>query len=140
MEKNEILQELIDYYTKGNKRQFAFMIGMSPQAITAWLRRNTFDVDVLSTKCKNINPAYLLTGEGSMLLSEDNNTPYQAQKVSNNTADINELLAIAHALQEQSVNNAELLRKTQEQFDKVLNMFERVLALQEKINSNNTTI
>lgn len=133
MEKSDILLNLIDYYTQGNKRRFAEMIGMTPQGISTWLDRNKFNYDILFAKCENVNPHYLLTGEGSITLSEDDNTPYMLKEPvpQSNNSQINELLAIAHTLHEQSVNNAELLKKTQEQFDRVLNMFERVVSLME---------
>lgn len=72
MEKKDILLELIKHYTCGNKEQFAKMVGTSPQNISTWISRNTFNVDKILTKCVGINPSYILTGEGPML---KNNTP-----------------------------------------------------------------
>lgn len=70
MEKNEILLRLIEYYTNGNKTKFSEMINVSPSAVTAWIRRNTFDVQRICTYCTDVNPNYLLRGEGPIVTSD----------------------------------------------------------------------
>ena len=67
MEKKDRLLRLIEHYADGNKSEFARMIGISPQAISTWISRNTFDMDVIYSKCVNISPEWLLTGKGPML-------------------------------------------------------------------------
>ena len=67
MEKKDRLLRLIEHYADGNKSEFARMIGISPQAISTWISRNTFDLDVIYSKCVNISPEWLLTGKGPML-------------------------------------------------------------------------
>ena len=67
MEKKDRLLKLIEHYADGNKSEFARMIGISPQAISTWISRNTFDIDVIYAKCVNISPEWLLTGKGPML-------------------------------------------------------------------------
>ena len=62
-----MLEGLIEHYTKGNKAQFAKLLGVSAQTISAWIARNTFDSELIYTKCRYINASWLLTGEGSML-------------------------------------------------------------------------
>ncbi len=67
MDKTKMLEGLIEHYTKGNKAQFAKLLGVSAQTISAWIARNTFDAELIYTKCRCVNPSWLLTGEGSML-------------------------------------------------------------------------
>lgn len=78
MDKCKMVQQLIDYYTDGNKAKFARMIGISPQAVSTWLTRNTYDSELIFAKCKGLSPRWLLTGEGDMLMkssvSMDNNS------------------------------------------------------------------
>jgi len=67
MEKKEILQQLINYYTDGNKSRFAEMLEVTPQAVSSWMSRNTFDLDRVYSKCEGVSAHWLLTGEGEMM-------------------------------------------------------------------------
>ena len=70
MEKGKILDKIIDFYTHGNYRQFAKQIDVKYQTVMAWKYRNSFDVDIISAKCKEINYQFIVTGEEPMLKSE----------------------------------------------------------------------
>ena len=68
MEKKDILESLINYYTDGNKAQFAAKLGVKPQTINTWIGRNSFDVELVYSKCKGVSGDWLLSGgEGEML-------------------------------------------------------------------------
>ena len=67
MDKTKMLEGLIRHYTKGNKAQFAKLLGVSAQTISAWIARNTFDAELIYAKCRYVDSSWLLTGEGSML-------------------------------------------------------------------------
>ena len=67
MDKKTILECLINHYTDGNKSAFAKKLGVKPQTINTWLLRNTFDIDLIYSKCAGISASWLLTGEGEML-------------------------------------------------------------------------
>ena len=67
MDKKTMLECLINHYTDGNKAAFAKMLGVNPQQISHWIRRNTFDNELLFAKCKGVSSSWLLTGEGEML-------------------------------------------------------------------------
>lgn len=71
MEKKDRLLSLIGHYSGGNKSEFARMIGVSPQAVSTWITRNTFDIDIIYAKCLNVSPDWLLTGKGNMLKEEE---------------------------------------------------------------------
>ena len=73
MTKKERLEAIIAHYGDGKPSQFAKSIGVAPSTISSWLARDTFDYDLLFAKCENINSAWLLTGEGDMLLSSSGN-------------------------------------------------------------------
>ena len=72
MDKTKMLEGLIEHYTKGNKAQFAKLLGVSAQTISAWIARNTFDSELIYTKCRYVNASWLLTGEGTMLQEAEN--------------------------------------------------------------------
>ena len=71
MEKRDILEQLICHYANGNKAKFATLLGVSPQSISTWLARNTFDVDKIYANCVGVSGDWLLTGVGSMLKSNE---------------------------------------------------------------------
>ena len=73
MTKKERLEAIIAHYGDGKPSQFAKSIGVAPSTISSWLARDTFDYELLFAKCENINSAWLLTGEGDMLLSSPDN-------------------------------------------------------------------
>ncbi len=67
MDKKQMLGAIIDYYTGGNKAKFSTILEVSPQTISAWMARNTFDSELIYAKCSEISAEWLLTGQGSML-------------------------------------------------------------------------
>lgn len=67
MDKKERLLALIDHFANENKTQFAGMIGVSPQGLSTWISRDTFDTERIYSKCVGVSPHWLLTGEGPML-------------------------------------------------------------------------
>lgn len=72
MDKKEMLEAMISHYTNGNKAKFATLLGVSAQTISAWGTRNTFDSELIYTKCIGISANWLLTGKGSMLNERNN--------------------------------------------------------------------
>lgn len=71
--KSQILNELIAYKGFRTKTEFASFVGILPQTLSKWLDRNTFDTDTMIVKFPEINPFWLVTGDGPMLLSEATN-------------------------------------------------------------------
>lgn len=66
--KSERVNSLVSYFTNGNKSEFARMLGTTPQVVATWIARDTINYDLIYAKCENINPHWLLTGEGDMIL------------------------------------------------------------------------
>ena len=85
MNKNARIQKLILYYCGGNKSKFAEKLGIKPQTLAGWEKRNTLDYDLIFAKCENLSAKWLLTGEGEML----ENAP---KKNSEDSKTISELL------------------------------------------------
>lgn len=67
MSKGEMLDAIKTHLNMTKNADFARFLGISSQAVSNWYTRNTFDAELLYTKCDFINPAWLLTGKGSML-------------------------------------------------------------------------
>lgn len=68
-----MLLSLIEHYSNGNKAQFANRLGITPQGVSTWLKRNTFDSELIFAQCEDLSAQWLLTGKGSML--KDNDIP-----------------------------------------------------------------
>ena len=79
MDKTTMLECLINQYTDGNKAAFARMLTITPQVLSQWLARSSFDNELLFAKCKGVSASWLLTGEGEMF--EAPSTPTISQTV-----------------------------------------------------------
>lgn len=62
-----MLSALIQHFSAGNKAQFAKLLGITPQTVSTWLARNTFDADKIFAYCEGVNGDWLLSGKGEML-------------------------------------------------------------------------
>lgn len=67
MDKSLIINKIIKHYGFKSDAEFARHLGIKPQVLSNWKSRNTFDAELIYTKCLNINPHWILTGEGDML-------------------------------------------------------------------------
>ena len=70
MKKSEMLNQLIDHYTGGNKAKFAELLGVRAQTINSWVKRESFDHELLYSTFDDLSGDWLLSGEGEMLKSK----------------------------------------------------------------------
>ena len=68
MTKKERLEALIAYYSDGKPTKFAKFLGVAPSTISSWLKRDTYDHELLFAKCESISAEWLITGEGKMII------------------------------------------------------------------------
>lgn len=66
LDKKLILNKLKDYYKFDKDSDFANFLGIKPQTLSSWYTRNTFDIELLYSKCVDINPEFFFTGKGEM--------------------------------------------------------------------------
>lgn len=55
MDKKSMLNSMISHYTDGNKSQFAKMLGISPQGLSTWIARGTFDPEIIYSHCERLS-------------------------------------------------------------------------------------
>lgn len=67
--KSLILSEIKYHYNFKSDAQFARFLGIKPQTLASWQARGSFDIELLYSKCREINPGWMISGEGEMLLS-----------------------------------------------------------------------
>lgn len=68
-----MLNQLKDYLGFVKDYEFANYLGIKPNSLSSWYSRNSFDAELIYSKCDFLNPGWLLTGEGDMILQSDIN-------------------------------------------------------------------
>ncbi|MFE3849122.1 helix-turn-helix domain-containing protein [Flavobacterium sp. LB3P45] len=81
MDKTLMLNMLQNYYGLNKDIDFASLLGISSQVLSNWKKRNTFDAELIYTKCLNINPEWLLTGNGDMFKKNISNQAHEPGEV-----------------------------------------------------------
>ncbi|CAI9429730.1 hypothetical protein MSHRCOH1_05920 [Candidatus Ornithobacterium hominis] len=80
-----ILNSIKEAYDFSSNTELAEFLGVKPQTISSWYSRNTFDIDLIYAKCINLNPHFLLTGDGDVLKTKsEENVP---KKIGDNLGD-----------------------------------------------------
>ena len=70
MDKSLIINKIIEAKKFKSDADFARFLGISSQSLSKWKARNTYDIELLYTKCPDLNPDWLFTGEGSIFRNE----------------------------------------------------------------------
>lgn len=70
--KSLILKEIKRHYSIKSDADFARFLDIKPQTLSSWYSRNTFDIDLIYSKCEEIDGNWLLTGEGPMFRNKEN--------------------------------------------------------------------
>lgn len=65
-----MLANLVNYFGDGTQTKFAEKLGIPAQNVSAWIKRGTFNAELIYAKCRGVSADWLLTGEGDMLRAE----------------------------------------------------------------------
>lgn len=71
MDKALILSEIMKVYNFRKYGDFADFLGIKQQLISNWIKRNSFDVELIYTKCEKISAEFILTGQGNIERSNE---------------------------------------------------------------------
>lgn len=63
MDKTLVLNKLQQHYGFEKDADFARFLGISPQNLANWKIRGRYDIEVLYTKCVDVRPDFLITGQ-----------------------------------------------------------------------------
>lgn len=69
--KSEILDDIKSVYGFKTDVQLGKKLGIKTQTISTWRARDTFDVQLIYSKCELIDGNYLLSGKGQILRSKN---------------------------------------------------------------------
>lgn len=69
--KSLILNKIKLHYKFKTDKDFADFLGISPQGLASWYSRNTFDFELLYSKCVDISADFILSGTEPMLKSDN---------------------------------------------------------------------
>lgn len=83
--KELILNKIKLHYGFEKDTQFAHFLGVAPTTLSGWYRRNTFDIDLLYSKCVGISGDFLISGHEPMFL----NGSYSSETKIREISDIN---------------------------------------------------
>lgn len=85
---------LIEHYSNGNKAQFSSLLGISPQGLSTWIKRETFDIELVFSKCEGLSAQWLLTGDGDMF---ENNYQTKIEKNADPSKKTSEMIPVSNS-------------------------------------------
>ena len=84
MNNKEKLEQLVLQYAHGNQTLFARLLNVRQSTVSTWKARETLDFVRIKQRFPQVDGNWLLTGEGDMLLPEDNSTSVNVSGNHNN--------------------------------------------------------
>lgn len=132
----ERISYVISYYCNGNKAEFARRMEEKPQTISSWLVRDVGKsvVNKIISRFPDVNPAWLLTGEGNKLNSEDIDDKIEETK--NQDLSPRELLDIIHDLTFQGKQNADANERNSRNIEKLIGLLAESLKQERQVRSD----
>lgn len=127
-----MLQSLIDYYSDGVKSRFASKLNIKPQTINSWLKRDTFDPELIYSNCENISAAWLLSGDGDMLVSDLSN--YSVAVIDSSVSGNSVVANKVNSLAQEPSSELPILRERVAALERLLAEKERLIQLYESMN------
>lgn len=112
--KSLILNNIKEYYKFKSNTDFASFLGIAPQTLSSWYSRNTFDYDLLYSKCVGINGDYLLSGNGNIFLEVSDNLVSDKIDKGNREKDLEYIVDVQKQLIEILKNRIKYLEEEKE--------------------------
>ena len=107
-QRRAMLERIMGYYGMESQADFARRLGISPQNVSSWIARGTYNVELIAVSLPELSGDWLLTGEEPMQKADRMPTPGHTPTTALDRA----LIALAE--------EQKMTAKAQEQADKVL--------------------
>lgn len=123
-----IINKIIEYKKFKSDAEFARFLDITPQNLSKWKQRNTYDIELLYTKCPELNPEWLLTGRGPMLKEDktgifsQNITGDSNIQAGNGSTVTNDSRERIKELQKQLIEKDKEIERQKKQIDKLFNL------------------
>ena len=128
---------MIEHYSNGNKAQFASRLGITPQGLSTWIKRESFDIELVFSKCEDISAQWLLTGEGEMLKPNDTASNEQADPLTSSSCKDTQNPPKMQDNSEFSAVHKQLLDALLEKTEEIGRLKEQINTLTMKYSDNN---
>lgn len=109
----------MQYKNFASKAEFARFLEITPQNLSQWLKRNTFDISIVGNKFPEINHIWLLTGEGEMIKDAEKSS------LNSNSQNDNDML-------QQGLLDA--IKRRDRQMDELLEQQKRLISIIETLS------
>lgn len=123
VDKKLILNDIMNHLGIKKKSDFAKFLGIATTTLSSWYARNTFNKDLIYSKCEFLNPNWLLTGEGEML--KEKTTTEENLKKEN-------ILGSFGLLEE----NVKLLKENNELLKQIVELTNRIRLLEDELRNS----
>lgn len=70
MDRELILNNIKNHLGFKKDKDFATFLGINQSVLSNWKKRNTYDIELIHNRCREIDPLFLITGKGKMLLKD----------------------------------------------------------------------
>ena len=131
MNNKEKLEQLVLQYAHGNQTLFARLLNVRQSTVSTWKARETLDFVRIKQRFPQVDGNWLLTGEGDMLLPEDNST---SVNVSGNHSNLQGMLVNSQSIDKSesfltsdAASDVAFLQKENEYLKKLIEEKERLI-------------
>lgn len=66
----KIIERIKEAYNLNNNTKLAYFLGIKPNTIASWKKKNSIDYELIINKCDKINFNWLFSGQGPMFIDE----------------------------------------------------------------------
>ena len=81
MDKSLILNEIKKNFNIKTDAEFSRFLGINKSTLSMWRERNSFDIELLFSKCEQIDANFLLTGKGNIFREVESELPEKEKRM-----------------------------------------------------------